>query len=243
MTTEQKPKETDATWEQLIAPEVEEAAPETFMREGDVLNIPSEENPNPVRVSELGYKGYVKVWDTKTGTENLQPQWFLVQTMKLKHEDGTPMYTRTNPHIPPNYGQDLFCPLNPESKEYASIAGRGFKPCRKHHIPHRDAVDAHVRKSHRRAYEALERDRVDRMRDEDRELQRETLRSNQALIQSVVGQSQAATATAVAEAPAPPTATKASSTHGHKYGKALGSPCRVRGCTALRLRPTPRKRS
>ena len=64
----------------------------------------------------------------------------------------------------------------------------GFPPCKKQHIPHEDGVNAHLQKSHKRAYEALSRDREQTERDEDRELQQQMLQSNQELIQTLAGQ-------------------------------------------------------
>lgn len=231
MTTGQKTA--DADWQKAMSG-TEDITPPGSLKEGEVVNIPSEDSPAAVRVSELRYKGYVPVWDTKTGVRILQPHFFLWQTMRMKHEDGTLMYTSTDPHIPPNYGQDLMCPLNPESPDFARIQGRGFKTCRKRHIPHLDAVEAHVRSSHKRAYLALERERQDRIREEDRELQRETLRSNQELIRSVVGRP----ATGVSEPiDVSTTPSETDSKHVHRYGKTVGSQCRVTGCTEQRTRP------
>jgi hypothetical protein len=46
----------------------------------------------------------------------------------------------------------------------------------------------HVQKSHKRAAAALEQLKTDAIREEDRDLQRQMLQSNQQLIQSLAGQ-------------------------------------------------------
>jgi len=97
------------------------------------------------------------------------------------------------------------------------------------HIPHQDALEAHLQKSHKRAAAALRRDREERIRDEDRELQRETLRSNQELLKAMLGGS----TPAVAIAPNP-TDLIDTPQHAHRYGKSLGSECKTAGCTSVR---------
>ena len=128
------------------------------------------------------------------------------QRKKKHHDDGTQMFTRVNPYIPPDYGLDLYCPLNPDSPEHHRVAGMGFKPCKKRHIPTHDAVNAHVMKSHRRGYTALERDREERRREEDRELQFATIKSNQELIRAVLGQAETKSVASVLDGD-PPTET------------------------------------
>ena len=87
-----------------------------------------------------------------------------------------------------------------------------------------------MQKSHKRAYTALRREREERIRDEDRELQRETLRSNQALLQAMLGGAEPT----VAIAPNPTDVTDIPS-HVHRYGKSVGDECKVAGCTAVRI--------
>ena len=179
MVTQEKRAQSD--WDRLLAeqansPEqVGTVAPASFMKEGDVLGPVNETNPAPMRVSSLRFKGYVEVWDTVTGVKSLQPWWLLWQTMKKKRPDGSLVFTRTDPKIKPNYGADLVCYMNPASSEYERVKGMGFKPCTKQHIPHHDGLMRHVKKSHARAWEALEREREERIREEDRQLQRDML--------------------------------------------------------------------
>ena len=226
--------EAEEAWNEAIAKEQEpiEELPEGFLKVGNVISTPSEESPAASRVSSLRYKGYLPYWDTKTGVYNECPHWFRWQVAQMSHEDGTKMYTFTNPQIAPNYGQDLCCPLNPTSPDYHRIEGLGFKTCKRVHIPHQDALDAHVQKSHKRAYEALRRNSEERIRDEDRELQRETLRSNQALLKAILGGS----APDVAIAPNPTNVTDIPP-HAHRYDKGMGAECKTAGCTAVRIVP------
>ena len=175
----------NTAWEQAIAEQTEEA-PSKGLQEGEILSTNSDEFAT--RVSSLRYKGYLPYWDSKTGDYNEGPQYMRWQISQFTHADGSQKYTFTDPHITPDHGLNLFCPLNPDAPEYHTIKAMGFAPCRKRHIPHHDAVDAHLQKSHKRAYAALERSRATAARDEDRALQMEMLRSNQSLIQTLASQ-------------------------------------------------------
>lgn len=166
-------KTSDAEWNAAI--NAEGVTPDGAMAEGEILNKPSDQNPNAVRVSSLKFKGYVEIWNTKTGVRLLTPQFFLWQIAKMTHEDGKAMYTRTDPHIPLDHGQNLFCPLNPDSPDYGILKGRGYKPCRKQHIPNQVAVDIHVSHTHKRAFVSLKEERERSERAEDRGIYKELL--------------------------------------------------------------------
>lgn len=177
----------DKAWDDLIA-EQSESAPGTYLQEGEVLSRGgSEDEPAPMRVSSLRYKGYVEVWDTETGAKSLQPWWLLWQTMRKMRENGKNVFTRTDPQIPPDYGEDWFCPLNPRAPEDQRFAGRGFRPCRKRHIPHWDGLQSHIQHSHSRAWAAMERAAATREREEGFRLQREVIASQNAMLTAITG--------------------------------------------------------
>jgi|TARA_R100000093_G_C1945469_1_gene74247 hypothetical protein len=184
MTTENVTQE---SWEEAVGrvSEGEQTAP-AAMQEGEMLSTAADEFAT--RVSSLRHKGYVPYWDTKTGVYNECPQYMRWQIGEIKHPDGSPMYTFVDPKIPPDHGLDLFCPLNPNSPTYEKVQNLGFVACRKKHIPNHNALDMHVQKSHKRAAAALEQLKTDAIREEDRDLQRQMLQSNQQLIQSLAGQ-------------------------------------------------------
>ena len=165
------------------------------MREGEEINPPGYMQPGDkasddvgnYTVEDMAFKGYVKVWDNRTGVMSYQPKWLLWQTFTLKREDGSFIFTDKDPHIPQNYGLDLVCLLHPESPDYAMLKGLGFKPCLKKHTPTKVALDDHMRLSHKRAYAAMKEHMTEQRREEDREMQREAIRSNQELIRAMAG--------------------------------------------------------
>lgn len=169
--------EMETEWDAILEEGSDSVLPDSYLKPGEIINRPSGDNPSPMRVGDLRWKGYVEVWDTRTGDKSLQPWWLLWQTMRKTREDKSRVFTRVNPHIAPDHGQDLFCPLNPESPEYSSLKSMGFKACRKKHIPHEDGLMRHVRKSHSRAWEAMDRQRQETERNEDRQLQRDMLQA------------------------------------------------------------------
>jgi hypothetical protein len=223
--------EAEEAWNEAISEKPDSVAelPESFLKVGEIISTPSESSPAASRVTSLRYKGYLPYWNTHTGGYNECPHWFRWQVAMMAHEDGTKMYTFTDPHIAPDYGQDLCCPLNPASPDYHRIAGLGFKLCKRMHIPHQDALEDHLQKTHKRAGAALRRDREERIRDEDRELQRETLRSNQELLKAILSGTPSAVATVIN-----PTDLTDISQHAHRYDRSVGSECKTAGCTEVR---------
>jgi len=165
----------NSEWGNLVNADLPEVLPESYSHEGEIVNRPSEDAPAPMKVNSLEFKGYVQCWDTRTGRLVLQPKWLLWQTMAKKRPDGSQVFTLTNPHIAPNYGADLKCPLNPASPEYQGLMDMGFKECQKSHIPNRAALNSHLAHSHKATFRHLEESRAERIRDEDRKLQQDMM--------------------------------------------------------------------
>ena len=140
MTTENATQE---SWEEAIS-RVQTAPP--AMQEGEVISSASDEMPS--KVKSLRHKGYVPYWDTKTGGYNECPQYMRWQIGEIKRPDGSTMYTFVDPKIPPDYGLDLYCPLNSKSPDYDKVKNMGFVECSRRHVPNQNALDLHVQKSH-----------------------------------------------------------------------------------------------
>lgn len=171
-----------------------------YLQGGEILSSGDGEVSGLMRISDLEFKGYVPVWDTKPdgSGESLQPRYLLWQTMRKRHEDGSQAFTLRNPHYPPNYGEDLTCPFSKDAPEDQRIDGIGYKSCNngrgKHHIPNQAALESHLMHSHKRGYAAILRRRAERERQEDRELQLEQLRTQTMLIQAMAPQAAATVA-------------------------------------------------
>lgn len=177
MTTAPAQTQDDTTWEKLIQEQADAVHPTGYMKSGDILNGGDSDTPGQMRISDMRFKGYTEIFDTKTGVKSLQPWWLLWQTMRMKHTDGTQMYQRTDPHIPRDDGADLFCPLNPSAPEEQRFMGRGFATCTKKHIPHEDALARHIQFKHPRAHRAMDSILAEKRRLEDRALQIEAIQA------------------------------------------------------------------
>ena len=161
----------------------EDVIPPGYMQQGDKGQ---DEQGNNWTLEDLAFKGYVKVWDNRTGVMSYQPKWLLWQTFILKRPDGSFIFTDKDPGIKQDYGLDLVCLLHPDSPDGEILKGLGFKPCFKKHTPTRSALDAHMRNSHKRAYAAMQERMTKQERAEDRALQLEVIKSNNNLIKAMV---------------------------------------------------------
>ena len=181
MTSQQVPVKhgTDSDWEKLIQASAE---PDEGggLRAGDIINDGSDaKSPAPMRVHATN-KGYVAIYNRKTGDRSLQPQFMLWQRLQQKDANGEPVFTLTDPGIRPSQGE-IKCLLHesdPSRKEYDRM---GFAVCNKSNIPTLMDVDAHMKFTHPRAYAALAKDREEASKREDRELQKANLAALQAL--------------------------------------------------------------
>src|SRR3990167_7532849 len=100
----------------------EDVVPPGYLKQGDTV----EWETGSVTITDLAFKGYVRVWDNRTGVESLQPKWLLWQTFQLKRPDGSYIFTDKDPQIPQNYGLDLVCLLHPDSPDYPMLQSMGF---------------------------------------------------------------------------------------------------------------------
>jgi hypothetical protein len=191
-----RPAETE--WDALLSEGSDSVVPTSYSKEGDVINRPNEGAPSAMRISDLKFKGYKEVWDTRTGVKSLQPWWLMWQTMRKRRPDGSMVFTEIDPKIPQDNGEDLFCPLNPNAPvdvRFAEAKGMGFKECIKKHIPNMAALMAHLNSSHKRAAAAINQAREEQDRQETMDLQREGIRTQQEFMNIMMSQASGQTLT------------------------------------------------
>ena len=176
---------TEAEWQELInrevadlpeVSEIPEVTPPGSPKQGTITHVGTNESPGDTRIAALAFEGFVEVWNRKTGDKSLQPRWLLWQTMSKTFEDGTKVYTMTDPKIPQSLGDDLPCFLHPSHEMSDRLRKMGFPECRKAHLRNQQARNAHCRHSHKAAWSFLEDDKAERIREEDRQIQRDLLR-------------------------------------------------------------------
>lgn len=146
------------------------------LREGSVSHPGSADAPGTVTIGSLEFKGYVQIWNTKTGYLYEVPRNLLWQFMPLTFPGGKQkVYTMTDPRIPHPKGDNLPCYLHPSSPMYARLQGMGYPTCPKHGIPNRSALERHMSSSHKNTWKFVQDDKIESQRDEDRRLHREMM--------------------------------------------------------------------
>ncbi|KKN74734.1 hypothetical protein LCGC14_0387760 [marine sediment metagenome] len=153
------------------------------LRDAKLVDLPSELKANPVihrgdteldapmTVKELSSAGYVYVWDSRTGERAPVLYYMLPSILRRRREDGSFIWTTNNPGITPKRGTHkcLLHKDNPNREEYDKM---GLKTCRKSNIINAFEVKQHMSKKHPKEWEAIEDQRKERERQEDRSFQK-----------------------------------------------------------------------
>ena len=201
--------------------------------------------------------GHVTMWNTDT----LEPSVFNMNSIRTKMREvfssdyetismrGKPCWTATQPSEKPWRGTAT-CPLHESRPEREEFTRLGYPKCNRIELPNEAEAREHLRKKHpqtlRQMQEArAELDRVGTI--EDREINRQILAKlagvdleepvsvvSKSPIGDIPPYDVSTTTTATV-----PSATTASivwevPSHVHRYGKAMGSKCKVTGCTEVR---------
>uniref|UniRef100_A0A6M3LJN6 Uncharacterized protein n=1 Tax=viral metagenome TaxID=1070528 RepID=A0A6M3LJN6_9ZZZZ len=168
-------KETDPEREQIIAEMLRNAEstkielPSELTR-NPVLNPEAKEEP-PTVVSTVSSAGYVKVWDSRTFVEAPVLYYMLPQVLRKKRADGSYRWTTNNPGQRPRRGT-FKCLLHKEDPNREHYDSLGFRACPKENITSPYQVTQHMKSRHRREWEAIEKERTDAERLEDRAAQK-----------------------------------------------------------------------
>lgn len=163
-------KEEKALIEELIR-EVEAAPvggkPEVIFKGDETL-------PAPMVASKIypgGDKGKVYIYDTKTGERSVALGYMLRELLKAKNPDGSTRFTTRKPSFSPKLGTHK-CMLHPDNPNRAHYDELGFPTCRKSNLTSPYMVKKHMKSRHKVEFEAIEEERKDREKKEDRDFQR-----------------------------------------------------------------------
>jgi len=146
------------------------------LREHPVIHKGDEELPAPMTVKELTSAGYVYIWDTRTYERIPVLYYMLPSKLRQRREDGSFRFTSTDPGKRPKAGT-LKCFLHPDSPNRAHYDTLGFRVCPKSNIANPYQVTQHMRKKHAQEWAAIEEERKEKERQEDRKLQQALLKS------------------------------------------------------------------
>ena len=154
-----------------------------MLRDAKTTEIPSDlisnpvvhkgdgEQPAPMVVSKISNAGYVYVWDSRTFEKVPVLYYMLGQVLRQRRKDGSYRFTVRNPNEPPKRGtfKCLLHAEDPNRKRYDEL---GFPVCPADHMPSSHQVKLHMQKKHKAEWAAIEDEKKDRERQEDREFQK-----------------------------------------------------------------------
>lgn len=174
MTTEGTQTKVDPEREKLIAEMLRDAKktelPSELTKE-PVIHRGDEELPAPMVVSKVSSAGYVYVWDSRTYVKVPVLYYMLPQVLRQRRQDGSYRFQVRDPGKLPKRGTHK-CFLHkddPNRKHYDEL---GFRLCKKENITNPYQVLQHMKSKHKAEWAAIEEEKKERERQEDRSLQK-----------------------------------------------------------------------
>lgn len=148
-----------------------EEAPEPGSNDSKMLNSKVEEQVAPTFIAKVESAGYAYIYDTRTGERSLTNRNMLTQQLKKKRDDGTTVFTTVKPNVEPFKG--IFkCFLHPDDSNRKHYDEMGLAVCKKSNLRNAYEVKRHMIKRHPVEWGALEAERIERERQEDRDFQK-----------------------------------------------------------------------
>lgn len=170
-------KKTGTENQALIEKMVQEAegiAEPGEVTKGGVVHEGDEEMPSPMIMSELKSAGHTYIYNTRTGDKSVVNLNMLRRKLQLRRADGRPVFTTVKPGAVPTLGEYkcLLHPDDPNRKHYDEL---GLAVCLKAHLNSPYQVRRHMMKKHKMEWAAIEQERIDREKKEDREFQQKLM--------------------------------------------------------------------
>ena len=167
-------KETATERENLIAEMLRDAKrvelPSELTKE-PVISRGEETAGAPTIVREISSAGYVYVWDTRTYDKVPVLYYRLPQVLRQRRPDGSYQFTTRDPGRLPIRGA-VKCLLHKDDKNRAHYTELGFRVCPKENLPNLYQLRRHMMLRHSQEWAAIELERQEKERAEDRALQR-----------------------------------------------------------------------
>lgn len=148
-----------------VAPEPGESMRDKVIHKGD------EDLPTPMVRSTMESAGWVYIYDTQTGERSTANRNMLRQLLRIRRPDGSRVFTTVKPPFEPERGT-YKCMLHADDPNRGYYDTLGFPVCRKSNLTSPFMVRRHMEKRHRMEWAAIEQERKDAERAEDRKLQR-----------------------------------------------------------------------
>lgn len=130
----------------------------------------------PMVLKEITSAGYVYVWDTRTFEKFPVLYYMLAQKLRSRRPDGSFRFTTNDPKQEPVHGV-IKCMLHPDGENRSHYDGLGFRTCKKSNITNHYQLTQHMKRKHPQEWAAIEEERKEKERQEDRTLQKLLLAS------------------------------------------------------------------
>jgi len=154
-----------------------------MLRDANRAELPSDLTTNPVIhkgdetleapivVNKVSSAGYVYVWDSRTYDKIPVLYYMLPQVLRQRREDGSYRFQVADPGKLPKRGTHK-CLLHKDSPNRKHYDELGFRTCKKENITNPYQVTQHMKSKHKQEWAAIEEERKEQERQEDRKLQR-----------------------------------------------------------------------
>lgn len=133
------------------------------------------ENRPPILLSHVSGNDKVYIYDTETGQRSECLRYTLPTQLKKLRPNKRPFFTTVPPGFKPKEGQ-FTCLLHPAREERAHYDDIGLPICKKQNLTSQHQVERHMQKKHPAEWAAIEKERIQREKEEDREFQRSLLK-------------------------------------------------------------------
>lgn len=128
----------------------------------------------PMVAKEISSAGYVYVWDTETFEKLPVLYYMLPSKLRQIRKDGVRRFTTIDPKQKPWRGTTK-CLLHKDGEQRKYYDTLGFRVCNKQNITNPHALTQHMRLKHPQEWKFIEEARLQKEKQEDRELQRAIL--------------------------------------------------------------------
>lgn len=141
------------------------------LQKGSVVHGGDGDVPSPMVMSELKSAGHTYIYNTRTGDRSVVNLNMLRRKLQLKRADSRPVYTTVKPEVTPTLGE-YKCRLHKDDPDRKHFDSLGLAVCPKATLNSPYQVRRHMMKKHKMEWDAIEQERTDKEKKEDREFQK-----------------------------------------------------------------------
>ncbi len=170
---------TETENEQLIQEMLRSAKPveiESTLSKNPVIHKGDNELEAPMVANTISSAGYVWLWETETYEKVPCLYYMLPKKLRERRPDGSYRFTTVDPGKLPARGT-IKCMLHEEDPNRGHYKELGFRTCPKATINSQYQLEQHMKKRHPQEWAAIEKEKTDKEREEDRALQRLLLKA------------------------------------------------------------------